>query len=259
MSWIPHDHPRRESLLIREKLAEGFKKGIVVPEGLIAHGRGECFDYLIGEKTTIPAMKAIDAAASALLLASKPVISVNGNTAALVAEDLVKLADALNAPLEVNLFYRTYERAKKIAEVLTNAGAKKVFGVDDVIEGIPGLSSERRLVSKNGILSADVVFLALEDGDRTEALKRLGKFVIAVDLNPLSRTARSADITIVDNVVRAVPILVKRIYEMKNEPRNILEKILHEYDNVKILSESLNIIKERLNSFVSKPDTLKSF
>jgi 4-phosphopantoate--beta-alanine ligase len=258
LSWIPSDHPRRESLLIRERLVKGYKEGIVVLEGLIAHGRGECFDYLIGERTTEPAMKAIIAAASALLLASKPVISVNGNTAALVPEDLVKLADALNAVLEVNLFHRTYERAKKIAETLTKIGAKKVLGVDDVIDGIPGLSSERRLVSKDGILSADVVFLALEDGDRTEALKKLGKFIIAIDLNPLSRTARFADITIVDNVVRAVPLLVKKIQEMKNEPKNILEKMLHEYDNIKTLAESLDIIKERLSNFISKPDNLRN-
>ncbi|WP_415311792.1 hypothetical protein [Candidatus Nitrosocosmicus sp. FF01] len=33
----------------REKIVEGYKNGLVALEGLIAHGRGECFDYLIGE------------------------------------------------------------------------------------------------------------------------------------------------------------------------------------------------------------------
>jgi 4-phosphopantoate--beta-alanine ligase len=47
---IPRSHPRRESLLVREKLANGFETGLVAREGLIAHGKGEAFDYLFGEK-----------------------------------------------------------------------------------------------------------------------------------------------------------------------------------------------------------------
>ncbi|MEM4518697.1 MAG: phosphopantothenate/pantothenate synthetase family protein, partial [Sulfolobales archaeon] len=89
MVEISPKHPRYESLMIREKLVKGFKDGYVVAQGLIAHGRGECFDYLIGEETIPPAIKAIRAAAAALLLAKHPVISVNGNVAALVAEDVV--------------------------------------------------------------------------------------------------------------------------------------------------------------------------
>jgi 4-phosphopantoate--beta-alanine ligase len=245
-TWIPPDHPRRESLLIREKLVEGFREGIVVPQGLIAHGRGECFDYLIGERTIEPARKAIKASAALLLLARRPVISVNGNTAALVPEDLIKLSRELGAPLEVNLFYRTRERAERIARKLAMLGAPRVLGVDDVVEGVPGLSSERRLVSREGILVADVVLVALEDGDRTEALKRIGKKVIAIDLNPLSRTARAADITIVDNVVRAVPLLVEEIKILKNRSREELEEILKSYDNNKVLGEALLHIKRRL-------------
>jgi len=245
-TWIPPDHPRRESLLIRERLVEGFREGIVVPQGLIAHGRGECFDYLIGEKTIEPARKAIKASAALLLLARRPVISVNGNTAALVPEDLIRLSRELGAPLEVNLFYRTRERAERIARKLIGLGAPRVLGVDDVVEGVPGLSSERRLVSREGILVADVVLVALEDGDRTEALKRMGKKVIAIDLNPLSRTARAADITIVDNVVRTVPLLVEEIKILKNRSREELEEILNGYDNNKILGEALLHIKRRL-------------
>lgn len=103
---IPENHPRRESLLIREKLIEAMGKSILVPQGLIAHGRGECFDYLIGEKTQNFAEKAIEAAAATLLLAKTPVISINGNMAALVPEGLVRLAEETSAKLEVNLFYR---------------------------------------------------------------------------------------------------------------------------------------------------------
>ena len=48
---IPRSHPRYESLVIREKLVKGVKEGITALQGLIAHGRGEMFDYILGEKT----------------------------------------------------------------------------------------------------------------------------------------------------------------------------------------------------------------
>ena len=47
---LPHkDHPRYKSLLAREKLVEA--SDVVAKQGLIAHGRGEAFDYLLGEQT----------------------------------------------------------------------------------------------------------------------------------------------------------------------------------------------------------------
>lgn len=145
---IPPNHPRRESLLVREKLVEGFRNGVVAPEGLIAHGRGECFDYLIGEKTQSFAIKAIEAAAAALLLAKYPVISVNGNVAALVPDQIVKLAEVSGARIEVNLFYRTREREEAIKRLLEANGAREVLGVgDDASAVIPELFSERRRVS----------------------------------------------------------------------------------------------------------------
>lgn len=54
---IPKDHPRAESLHTREMLVDGFRRNLVVAEGLIAHGRGEAFDYLIGERTDAAAKK----------------------------------------------------------------------------------------------------------------------------------------------------------------------------------------------------------
>jgi len=245
--FIPPNHPRRTSLLIREKLVEGFKKGLVAPEGLIAHGRGECFDYLIGESTQPFAVKAIEAAVAALLLAKHPVISVNGNTAALVPGEIVELARELNAKIEVNLFYRTREREEAIAKWLREHGAQEVLGVgEDASATIPELFSERRRVSPRGILIADVVLVPLEDGDRTEALRKMGKTVIAIDLNPLSRTARAASITIVDNVVRAIPLMIEKTREFKLKPKSYLEEILRNYDNNKILQEALTHINERL-------------
>ncbi|MFX1354981.1 MAG: phosphopantothenate/pantothenate synthetase family protein, partial [Promethearchaeota archaeon] len=103
---LPKSHPRYESLKFRHKIIEGMKKLIVAEAGLIAHGRGECFDYILGEKTTLVAKKAIEAAVAALLIAKRPVISVNGNVAALVPDELVMLSKVINTPLEVNLFYQ---------------------------------------------------------------------------------------------------------------------------------------------------------
>ncbi|HDN74378.1 MAG TPA: hypothetical protein ENG16_05090, partial [Archaeoglobus sp.] len=78
---IPKSHPRYESLIIREKLVKAVASGIVAIQGLIAHGRGEAFDYILGEKTHSFAIEAERAAVASMLLARNPVISVNGNTA----------------------------------------------------------------------------------------------------------------------------------------------------------------------------------
>ncbi len=243
---IPPDHPRYWSLVIREKLVQGFLEGYVVPQGLIAHGRGEAFDYLIGEETIPPAIRAMYAAAAALLLARHPVISVNGNVTALAIDDVIELAKEVNAKIEINLFYRTAERVKKIAEKFSQRNIEVLGTDDDELCTIPELHSERRKVSCRGIYIADVVLVAIEDGDRTEALRRLGKTVIAIDLNPLSRTARAASITIVDNVVRAFKKLTEIVRELKTKPREELENILKQYDNYEVLRETLLYICNRL-------------
>ena len=77
------------------------RKRIYQHPGADRPGRGECFDYLLGE-TTASAAAAIRAGAALLLLAQRPAISVNGNVAALVPEEMVALAGP--GPLEVNLF-----------------------------------------------------------------------------------------------------------------------------------------------------------
>mgnify|MGYP001773079884 CR=1 FL=1 len=253
MVSIPKSHPRYHSLMIREKLIKHFETGIVAKAGLIAHGRGEAFDYLIGEETIEPALKAIRAAACALLLAERPVISVNGNAAALVGEWIIKLAEVVNAKIEVNLFYRSREREEAISSLLKSLGAKEVLGVDERFQGtIPELMSERRRVDTRGILIADVVLVPLEDGDRTEALRKMGKTVIAIDLNPLSRTSRAASITIVDNIVRAIPKLVDEALKLKQKTRNELLSILQSYDNNAVLSEVLEYIAERLKKLAQE-------
>ena len=206
---IPKSHPRYLSLQIREKLVNGFDNNLVAKEGLLAHGRGEAFDYLIGEKTTKSAKDAIKAASIMLNQAENSVISVNGNFAALCPKEIIQLAKTTKSKIEVNLFYSSEKRKKAISNILKKYGAKKILGMDKKQSTkLKGIDSARRIIDKNGIFSADVVLVPLEDGDRTIALKKAKKKIITFDLNPLSRTAQTADVTIVDNVTRAMKLLI---------------------------------------------------
>jgi len=247
MKKIPESHPRHLSLVTREKISLAMKKGVVHETGLIAHGRGEAFDYLIGEKTTSYAENTAKIAAAALLAAEDPVISVNGNVVALVADECISLANVIPTKLEVNLFHRTDERVNKIIWGLKKRGARKVYG-KKVDARIPGLDHDRGLCDKAGIFSADVVLVPLEDGDRCQALKNMGKTVIAIDLNPLSRTTKTANITIVDNVIRAVPNIEKWVRKLKNKDRIELEELVRSWNNKKMLEDVLSFISKRLNS-----------
>jgi len=236
---IPKSHPRFVSLSIREKIVKGYNDGLVAKEGLLAHGRGEAFDYLVGEKTTRTAKAAINAAAATLLSAQSPVISVNGNVAALCPKEIVQLAKATKAKIEVNLFYYDENRKKKIVKSLKKAGAKQVLGTNPrSYRRIGGLDSPRRIVDKDGIFAADVVLVPLEDGDRTEALQKIGKTVITFDLNPLSRTAQTADITIVDNVIRGMRLLLSACKKSKTAKTN--------FNNKRSLSSAVSEIKNNL-------------
>ena len=228
MGDIPQSHPRRASLLARQRLVDAAASGLLADSALIAHGRGEAFDYLLGERTSDSARLAIREVAARLLAAERPVISVNGNTVVLAGKAAIRIAASLSCPIEVNLYYRTPERIEKLltgleemrAEVASEAPpndgtqaqwsdsvkAIQILGAES--DGrIEGLEGPRALCSRIGIEAADTVLVPLEDGDRCEALMALGKQVLVVDLNPLSRTARRATITIVDEVSRALDLL----------------------------------------------------
>ena len=230
---IPKSHPRHKSLKTRDLVVDGIKNGIVSMHGLIAHGRGEAFDYLIGEKTTETAKKSIEAAAALLLLARNPIISVNGNTSALVPKEIAELAKEANAKIEVNIFHQSKERELKIKKYLIKNGAKEVLLPQKQFK-IKYLESNRKYANKEGIYKADVVFVPLEDGDRTGALIKNKKKVIVIDLNPLSRSAQKATITIVDNITRAVPLLTNKIRQYKKLNRIGLMRTIKNYDNKKI-------------------------
>jgi 4-phosphopantoate--beta-alanine ligase len=246
---VPQSHPRRVSLEIRDRLVRGFEAGVTAKAGLFAHGRGEAFDYILGEATHTPALEAIRAAVALLLLAKKPVISVNGNVAALCAREVVELSEACDAALEVNLFYRSAEREKAIEAALATAGAKKVLGVGTAAAAqVEGLDSPRGKVDPEGIFAADVVFLALEDGDRTEALVKMKKQVIAVDLNPFSRTAQYAQVTIVDNITRVLPAMVDEAHTLEKGGEAALRKILKSYNNNNNLKKMIRLIYRGLRT-----------
>ncbi len=229
----PKDHPRYKSLLAREKLVDAAD--VVAKQGLIAHGRGEAFDYLLGEQTCLPALSAIKASAAALNEAESAVISVNGNVVALAAREVARLSEVSGAKVEVNLFHRTPERVKGLTKMMKKVGIDALG--ENANDKIPGLSSERAKCCSDGIGAADVVLVPLEDGDRCEALVNMGKKVITIDLNPLSRTAQTAHITIVDELTRCLPLLSEFVKEKKG---------IENFDNKQCLSDVLKFIAERI-------------
>ena len=79
----------------------------------------------------------------------------------------------------------------------------------------------------------------LEDGDRCEALVKMGKTVIVVDLNPMSRSARMASITIVDEISRVANNMIHLINQENPPEINI------DFVNNKNLQHSVNIIAAR--------------
>lgn len=250
---VPDSHPRAESLRIRHRLTVGFGNGLVAAEGLLSHGRGEAFDYLLGEKTGSAARAACRAAAATMLLAERPVISVNGNLAALCPVQTAELAVETGAAVEINLFYDSGERRAAIAKRLRECGSPKVLGLDPHRMGVlHGTDSARRMVDAEGIGAADVVVVPLEDGDRTGALKAAGKKVIAFDLNPMSRTARAADIAIIDNVVRAMDVLVGECKSLKSADAGHLRSTSR-FDNEANLKEALRQIRSNLDCQCGMP------
>ena len=239
---VPESHPRHESLLTRHRIEDGVDLGITSKQGLIAQGRGEAFDYLLGEETIPSADAAERAAAAHLLRADRPVISVNGNVAALAPGETVQLAQAIGADIEINLFNRTNERIERIADHLREHGAENIKGL--TADGrIPGLEHERAKVDADGIGAADVVLVPLEDGDRAAALAEMGKTELVVDLNPLSRSARTAAVPVVDNLLRAVPNMTAHAEDLAGADPDTLGSIVESFDADAALSAAEDRIR----------------
>ena len=241
---IPKSHPRYESLVLRDKIVKAAEKGYLADSAMIAHGRGEAFDYLIGEKTTYPAKRAMYVAVAAMLLSKNPVISVNGNATALAIDEIIEFAREINAKIEINLFYRTDERVELITSLYRAHGYKEILGsLDDDIEYLNDIKNNRATASKTGIYSADTILIPLEDGDRAEILKKSGKNIITIDLNPLSRTSKMSDVSIMDNIVRAIPFMTKIAEDLKTQDKKVLIEMVNDFDNEENLKESIKQIK----------------
>jgi 4-phosphopantoate--beta-alanine ligase len=244
MTRVPRSHPRYKSLVTREALVAAHRQGVAVLEGLIAHGRGEAWDYLLGEETSAPALVAERAAAAYLVTAKRPVISVNGNVAALAAKQVAGLAKAVPTRVEVNLFHRSDERVRRIVRLLERTGAHDVLGPRPDAR-IPGLESNRARCHREGIYEADVVLIPLEDGDRAEALARMGKTVVSVDLNPLSRTSLAATVPVVDELTRALPNIERFVRVLRTKPGEAT-RIVSTYDSSGNLAANYAFLRWRL-------------
>ena len=255
MGEVPLSHPRYNSLMGRKLLTEAAADGLLADSALIAHGRGEAYDYLLGEATCESARAAITQSALLMKQAKRCVISVNGNAVALAAADLIRCAAVLQCPIEINIYYRTPERMtalnSRLEKVRMEVGEGEAptgwkgnwqTAVSDVVilgvnpdSRIPNLEGPRANCCSDGILNADVIFVPLEDGDRCEALVEMGKKMIVVDLNPLSRTAKRATVTIVDELMRMAPIL---LFDLINEESNTPD----EWNNKTNLDNSLAVM-----------------
>lgn len=255
MVRIPDSHPRKKSLESRQKIVDGSSMGLLADSAMIAHGRGEAFDYLLGERTTESAREAVRESAARLRNARRPVISVNGNTTVLAGDGAIRLAAVLDCPIEVNLYYRTPSRVKGLISLLeewrfnvSQEAAPDGFHGNwkETVEGVSllgespnfkigGLEGPRSNCTAEGIGGADTILVPLEDGDRCEALIRLGKEVLVVDLNPLSRSARMASVTIVDEVSRAFEGILSCLLNDSDHEQT-------EWDNRNSLNRSLREI-----------------
>jgi 4-phosphopantoate---beta-alanine ligase len=238
-------HPRYQSLLMRHRLEMAAKAGMLADSALIAHGRGEAFDYLLGEATIASAHDATMEALAHLQNADSAVISLNGNAIALAGKELMQLASLLKIPVEVNIFYRTPERMKALLNHLyeirdTNQLDVEILGENPDAK-IPGLEGPRAKCCENGIYNSDVILVPLEDGDRCEALVAMGKVVLVIDLNPLSRSAKMGSVTIVDELSRVADNL------LHGAMQKILRKPRSDYDNNNILQSAIDHITSSLS------------
>jgi 4-phosphopantoate--beta-alanine ligase len=133
---------------------------------------------------------------------------------------------------------------KIITQLYKDHGYKEILGsLDDDIEYLNEIKNSRSSASKTGIYSADTILIPLEDGDRAEILKKSGKNIITIDLNPLSRTSKMSDVSIMDNIVRAIPFMTKIAEDLKTQDKEILMELVNEYDNDENLKESLEQIR----------------
>ena len=154
------------------------------------------------------------------------------------------MASEVGAKVEVNIFHWSSERLEKLVSYLETFGNLEILGRNQNVI-LENIASDRARCCREGIYSADVVLIPLEDGDRAKALKIAGKTVLAIDLNPLSRTSVESDATAVDEITRAVPNIRQAVKDLKDD-RKRRREIISAFDNRSNLNESVNCIKDNL-------------
>ena len=102
------------------------------------------------------------------------------------------------------------------------------------------MKGPRAACHRDGILESDAILVPLEDGDRCQALVAMGKEVIVIDLNPLSRSAQQATIAIVDELSRALGNMLEF-----TASEGTLE-VDSDYNHVNVLDEG---VSEMLDAF----------
>ena len=103
------------------------------------------------------------------------------------------------------------------------------------------LRNDRALCTREGIWSSDVILVPIEDGDRAQALIAMGKKVISIDINPLSRTSRVATVPICDEISRATANILRFVEEMRDD-RSARLKMLDGFSNRECLRATVDSI-----------------
>ena len=92
-----------------------------------------------------------------------------------------------------------------------------------------------------------MIIVPIEDGDRAEALVAMGKVVISIDLNPLSRTSKTATVSISDDMVRALANILRFVGELKGKDKEI-EDTISGFSNKENRKETVECICSSLMS-----------
>jgi 4-phosphopantoate--beta-alanine ligase len=79
----------------------------------------------------------------------------------------------------------------------------------------------------------------------------MGKKTLAVDLNPMSRTSRAATVTIVDEVTRAIPELIRNVEDLAGDPKAI-RRVLRAYDRDENLKLVAKMMSTNLANFLGR-------
>ena len=138
--------------------------------------------------------------------------------------------------MEVNIFHRTEERMEKLITYMESEGGKDVLGRDPDAR-IPGLNHDRALCTHT-LFDCDVIVVPIEDGDRAEALIGMGKTVISIDINPLSRTSKAATIPVSDEMSRALENMIRFVNELRGKEDEI-DSLISSFSNTESRREVL--------------------